>query len=168
MKYLLLALTLTLFSCGKDTTEVRIEEKEVIKEVFVAQDFEGYWYCDNNSNVELLADYQDRITFDTAGQSLNSINPANSTLGTFPTVGERDLVVNGNKLVINPRNYNFDSSKHDIEKDAGGDINGKKRVDLEVELINQSELKIKFTVYANSINSNINFIDVEREFNCSL
>lgn len=156
-----------LASCGKEYTHTT-SEIEVEKEVYVAQDFEGYWYCDNGSNVELLADHLDRITFDTTGQSLNLINPSNSTLGTFPVIGERDLSVNDGKLIINPRNYNFDNNKHDIEKDSGGDINGKRRVDLTVTLTSASTLTIKFKVYAGAINSNINYIDVDRELTCSL
>jgi len=147
--------------CGKT------EYNNVLVPTRMAQDFEGLFYCENGSNVELIADYQDRVTFETSGQSLNSINPINSTLSTHPIISNRDVVVNGNKLVMFPVNVTYSSSTHDVEKDAGGDINGKKRTDYSISLNEQDQLLIKITIYDNAINSNINSIIVEREFTCS-
>lgn len=163
MKKLILILLL-LTGCGKDSY---YHTKEYVP-VVDAQDFEGYWYCDNNSNLELIADFKNRITFETIGQSLNTVNPSNDTLGTFPVISERDVLVNNNKLLINPRNYTFDKDTHDVEKDTGGDIDGQKRVDLLIELKSKKKLNIKVKVYNDKINNNINSIVADREFNCSL
>lgn len=171
MKKLLLMFCLILLaSCGKEYVHTTSEvEVEVEKEVFIAQDFEGFYTCDNYSQVELIVDYQDRVTFETSGQSLNSINPKNGSLGTHPTVSERDLVVNDNSLVINPRNYNYSSSSHDIEEDlSGSNITGNKRTDISVTKVDDTTIKIKFVIFDGAVNSNINDVIAERELNCTL
>lgn len=169
MKYLILAGLLIFSGCGKDVV-VQTVEKEVTKEVFLPQDFEGYWYCGNSSNVELIADYQDRITFETSGQSLNSLNPESLTeFGTHPTIGERDLILNNGKLVINPRNYNYSSSTHDIEEDvSGSNITGNHRTDIKVELKTSKELTLEIKIWSGALNTNINEIIATRTFNCTL
>lgn len=175
MKKLLLLLALV--SCGSEeyileTVEVEkevevIKEIEVVKEVFIAQDFEGYYFCDNNSSIELLTDHNNRVTFDTTGQSMNSINPQNGTLGTHPTVGERDLLIKNNRLVINPRNYNYSSSTHDIENDTtGSNITGNKRTDLIVEKVDSETITVEYVIYSGAVNSNINSVIAKRKFTC--
>lgn len=161
MKSLILAslVVLGLTSCGKEyvtTTQM------------VAQDFEGFYYCDNNSNIELVTDYNNSVIVESYGQSMNSVNPKNGTLGTHPTVSYRDLVINGNKLVIFPRNYNYSSSTHDIENDTtGSNITGNKRTDVLFQLNNDKSLKVEFTIYSNAVNSNINSVIAKRTFTCN-
>ena len=165
MKKLLIMISLLLLaSCGKDYVHTT---STVEKEVYLAQDFEGFYSCDNYSQVELIVDYQDRVTFETTAQSLNSINPDNGTLGTHPTVSERDLVVNGDSLVISPRNYNYSSSTHDIEEDTGGsNITGQRRTDVSVKKTGENTIELKFVIFSGAINSNINYVDAERTLNC--
>jgi hypothetical protein len=176
MKTLLIAFSLILIGCGKtkyktQTNETIVEKEikvEVEKEVMLEQDFEGYWICDNNSNVEILVDYNNRATFETTGQSINSVNPDNDTLGTFPVISERDVIINNQKLLIAPRNYTFNKNTHDIEKDLGGDIDGSRRVDWSFVLKKHNKLHINVKVYDGAINNNINKIIVDRTIKCEL
>lgn len=166
---------LVLVSCGNDevllqTVEKEVEvlkEVEVTKEVYKAQDFEGFYFCDNNSSLELLTDHNNRVTFDTYGQSMNSINPQNDTLGTHPVISERDVLIKGNRLIIPPKNYNYSSSTYDIEEDdTGSNITGKKRTDVIVEKSNDDSITVEFVIYSNAINQNINWIVANRKFTC--
>lgn len=132
-----------------------------------AEQFEGYYRCDNNSTLELISDFADRVSFETSGQSLNSLNPQNNTLGTHPVVSERDLLVYGNSLLIAPRNYNYNSSTHDIEEDgSGSNITGNRRTDISVTRTHDSSLEVTFSIYQNSVNNNINSIVAYRELTC--
>lgn len=174
-----------LTGCGKDhTIEVRYEDKEIIVEIPKAQDFEGFYICKIvsagicdtdtppvnclvDSYLELYADYEDRVSFETTGQSLNSLNPNNGTLGTFPVISAKDLVIADKKLNVAPRNYTFDSSKHDIEEDvSGADINGSKRTDVSLELVDGNAVLLNIKVFDNPVNSNINDIIVDRTLKC--
>lgn len=153
----LAVVTFGLSSCGKEYVH-SVEYK--------AQDFEGFYKCSNNSQVELIADFNNRVSFETYGQSLNSINPKNQTLATHPTVSEKDLLIVGNSLIINPRNYTYSSSTHDVEQDASGaNITGNKRTDIKVTRL-ESKINIEFIIYANANNSNINSITAQRVVEC--
>jgi len=157
-KLIALATLVLLTSCGKDISVI---------ETFKTQDFEGFYFCDNQSSLELLVDFNNRVTFETSGQSLNTVNPVNDTLGTHPTIGERDLLMANNKLIVTPRNYNYNSATHDIEEDVGGsDINGNRRTDLEVVLVKEKEVNITISIFANAVNSNVNNVVVKRTINC--
>lgn len=165
-------MALALVSCGRSTREVHHEDpiKEiVVQEKLISQDFEGIYTCENYSNLELYADSLDRVSFVPQGQSLNSVNPQNDTLGTHPRIRERNLEITGNKLVAKPRNYNYSQSTHDIEEDVSGDdINGKHRTDVVVEKLSDYKIKVNITIFDGAVNSNINWVIVEREFECSL
>lgn len=153
--------------CGRKDRVVEVEV-EVEKIVAVAQDFEGTYLCDNNSYLELIADYKDRITFETSGQSMNSINPQNGTVGTHPVIGERDVVVvGGDRLLIAPRNYTYSSSTHDLENDlTGSNVTGSRRTDVEVKKVSDNKISVKFEIYSGAVNSNVNGIIITREFVC--
>ena len=160
MKTLTLSMIILMFtSCGKEyvtTTEYK------------TQDFEGYYYCDNNSNIELVTDFNNSVTVDSFGQSLNSVNPQNNTIGTHPLISYRDLVINGNKLIISPRNYTYSSSTHDLENDvSGSNITGSKRTDVSMTLVSENVLSISIKIYSGAINTNINNIILNRTFTCS-
>lgn len=161
-------LGLALVGCGDETiiNPEKIVEKEVEVEIEIKQDFERVWFCDNNSRLELVVDSLDRVGFETTGQTLNSINPQNDTIGTHPTIGDRRLDVISGKVFLS-KNYNYSSSTHDIENDlTGADINGSKRTDITLELDSDKNLKVKIEIYANPINQNINYIWATREWTC--
>jgi hypothetical protein len=164
MKFLTFsALLLLLVSCN-DNEYLTVEQVNVVE----SQEFEGFYYCDNSSQIELLVDFADRVTIETTGQSLNSINPKNGTLGTHPVIGDRDLLMNGNKLIINPRNYHYSSLSHDIEEDlSGNNITGHKRTDIEISKTDGG-IQILIKIYAGAVNQNINNIIAERTINCTL
>lgn len=154
----LITLSLLLTSCGKEYV-TSVEYK--------AQDFEGYYYCENNSTIELVTDYSNRVTIESTGQSLNSVNPQNNTLGTHPTISYRDLIINKDRLVIPQRNYNYSSSTYDLENDTtGSDITGSKRTDVNMKMLSSDHLEVNIKIYANAINSNINSIVLDRTFSC--
>ena len=93
MKILLFILMLS--GCGKDyelQTIEHISEIVVEREVVVPQEFEGYWYCENGSNVELLADFKNLISFETLGQYLISDNKDGS-FGLHPKISLKDLII---------------------------------------------------------------------------
>ena len=184
LAFMIFAMT-QMTGCGKDSSvEVRYEDREVIVEVPVAQDFEGRYKCsivsagvcdvatppvncEAESFLELYADYADRVSFETSGQSLNSVNPQNESLGTHPSIGDRDLEITGDSLVLAPRNYNYSSSTHDIEEDVNGsNITGNRRTDITVKLKKNKDLKLTLKIFDGAVNSNINNIVATRELNC--
>lgn len=159
MKKLIAMTTLILFTgCGKDVSLV---------ETFKAQDFEGFYYCDNNSTLELISDFSNRVTFESSGQSLNSVNPKNDSLGTHPTISDRDLIAVNNKLVMSPRNYNYNSSTHDLETDVrGSNITGNRRTDISLKLLTEHEIELTIDIFEGPVNGNVNSIVAKRLFNC--
>lgn len=168
MRYLII-LMLVLVGCGQDL-EVKTEDRmvEVQKEVFRSQDFEGFWYCENGSTLELMSDYQDRITFETISQSLISLNFDGGT-GIHALLSDRDVVINNNKLVMAPRNVTYSSTSNDIERDGTtSNITGSRRTDIAVKLKTVNSLVINIKIYNASINGGITRVDANRTFNCTL
>jgi hypothetical protein len=150
-----------LIGCGKD-----YKENLVYQEVVKPQEFEGLYYCDNNSSFELVANFKNELSFVSQGQTINSVNPENDTLGTHPTINSRNLVIIDNSLRILSQNYNYSSSKNDIEEDvSGSNITGRRRTDIKLEKIEEKYL-LTIEIYSNAVNDNINFIVAKRELNC--
>lgn len=159
---------LTLNSCGKRVEQIPVYVDktievpvEVIKEV--NQPFEGIYYFANNSQLELVVDVQGLVEVRGSNQILISVNPDNQTLGEFPRIAQQGLLANGD-IIFFTKNLKYDKNKHDIEKDEGGDIDGQKKTDVKIELLDDGRIRLTITVYANKINSNINYVVVTRVF----
>jgi hypothetical protein len=96
-------------------------------------------------------------------QSLVTVNPENDTLGQFPVITAKNLMLFENKIVFT-KNIKFDKNTHDVEEDVLGDnIEGKKRVDVLIEF-KENILHLNIKVYDNADNSNINKVIVNRTF----
>lgn len=151
----LFGLLLSVVGCGDDVTQVMVSE-------VTAQDFEGNYVLDNNSTIELITASDGEVSILSQGQSLNSLNPTNNTLGTFPNISAYSLEpIHG--ILLLSKNLNYNSNTHDIERDTGGDINGSKRTDVTIYKT-ETGIRIVIEVYENAINSNINYIVARREF----
>ena len=165
MQFILSTLLLVfLTACGTDTNYVYID-KEVEKEVLIAQDFEGIFKFDNGvsfSYIELVASSDNEITILRDGQVLNSINPENDTLALHPIVTAENLeVVNGEVFLTRDDNYN---SGQDLEEDiSGSNIQGRKRTDY---LIEKTDIGIRLTIkiYSERTNDNANEVVATRIF----
>lgn len=145
---------LTLASCGSDYIVAENHAE-------VAQKFEGVYFLSNNSFIEIVQDHENKLALLRKGQSLNSVNPENGTLGTFPILSDDELLV-FNGVVRFSKDVNFDSSRHDIEEDqSGANINGRRRVDVELRKT-AAGIRIRIQVYANRSNDNINWVVVDR------
>ena len=160
--FLSLILLLGLVGCGKD-----YEYKEVFvdKEITIAQDFEGVYYLNNGSFIELVASSDNEVTILREGYNLTSENPKNSTLGTHPVVTRENLEPNNRKLFFS-LNVNYgNSNQYDLEEDVNGsDITGTRRTDYLFELINDNNIKITVKIYQSSSNNNINKVVATRVF----
>ena len=59
------------------------------------------------------------------------------------------------------KNVNYNSAKEDIEEDeSGNDINGSKLTSFLLEKLEDEKIRLTITIYANSSNNNINYVDV--------
>lgn len=158
----LLFIALLLVGCGKQTTTYVTESIET-KEVFVKQDFERVWYLNNNSLLEILQNADDKVTFLSVNQSLQSINPKNSTFAHHPKITDANVsIVNGKVFLSKNVNYN---SGHDLEEDvSGANITGQRRTDYTFEIKDNGKLKLTIEVYSNKISNNANYIVAKRVF----
>ena len=164
---------LTFFgSCSKKPKEKHthsveriVEEKpievEKIIEIEKVQDLEGVFYFDLGGQIEFIADVEDKIHIVTAGQSIQSVNPANDTIGSHPIISGSDLPIVDGAIRFH-KNVNYKSNTHDIEKDVGGDIDGTKRTDYIIEMLESGRIRLTIKIYDNKINTNVNFIVAER------
>lgn len=162
MRILLLVLGLALIGCKNDMKET---SSVIIVDNTKAQAFEGNFGCKNGSFIELLQDSNGNITFETIGQSLNSVNPNNNTIGTHPTISDRNIAVINSSVRVS-RNYTYSSSTHDLEQDTNGsNITGSHRTDVRLQLI-KGGIKVSIDIWAGAVNSNINNIVAKRVFEC--
>lgn len=151
-------------SCGplyKTQTPITVE-KEVIKEknVEVNQQFEGVFFLENNSTLELLSDFENKVTIDTRIQVMTSENPQNGTFGEHPRITGTDLLVKDGKVRWT-LNVNY-TTGNDIEEDASGaNIVGQKRTDYLIEFIND-KLRVTVSIWNDKINNNANNIIAKR------
>lgn len=163
MKKLIILTIAALFlsACGSDYHT--IEKVPVEVEVPVAQDFEGVFYFENGSQIELVAGYDGDVTILRSGQSLQSINPQNDTLGSHPTVsGEGFEVSNGKIFFFSNANY---TGGNDLEEDvSGSNITGQKRTDYLIELLGDGRLQLTIKIYSDKINNNANYVVATRIF----
>ena len=129
----------------------------------VQQQFEGLYRFDNGSSLELVAAHDGELSIIRQGQVLNTVNPQNNTLGTLPKFSGEGLEPLGNSVFFT-RNYNY-TSGNDIENDtSGANILGKKKTDVVISLLSNKQVKVTVTIYANAVNSNINYVVATRTF----
>ena len=152
MKSLLVMLVLLLASCGSQTEYVRS-----------AQDFEGVFYFSNGGRIELIASADNEITILRSMQSITTLNPKNSTLGSHPIVVKENLEVYGDNIFFTI-NVNYGTNaQYDIEEDvSGADITGSRRTDFRFERTVTNSLRLTISIYANKINSNVNSVVARR------
>ena len=161
-KVLLIVLGLSLISCSK-----KIEENHSVSIVdnTKIQAFEGNFGCSNGSFIELIQDELGNVSFESTGQSLNTVNPKNGTFGTHPTISDRNIAVLNSSVRVS-RNFNYSSSTHDIEQDiSGSNITGNHRTDVVVTLIDGG-IKISIKIWDGAVNGNINSVISNRSLKC--
>ena len=158
LKSLVLIVGLLLTSCGKE----RVNERLVVVDA-KAQDFEGVFYFDHGSIIELVQSADGDVSILSQGQLLTSVNPQNDTFAQHPVISRtNEEVVNGKIAFTLNLNY---TSGQDVEQDvSGGNITGKKRTDVLIELIEEGRIRIKLTIYSDQLNANANYIVATRIF----
>lgn len=167
LKYLSQICIITLFSstisCNKIITNENV--KVLPQQVNLAEQFEGYYFMPNGSQIELVANSDGEISTTNTAQSLNSINPQNNTLCTHPIIRAINLKIRSGFIFLS-KNENYDSSTHDVENDlTGANITGLHRTDYLIEsLDNGKSIRITITIFDNAINTNINSIVAVRVF----
>jgi len=149
-------------SCGDDKTYYNNIEKEVV----VAQEFEGVFFLNNNSMLELVASEDNEVSILRTGYTLTSINPKNQTLGMHPVVTQENLEIHNGKLFFSLNvNYGSDGSLYDLEEDENGNnITGTRRTDYTFSMLEDGNIKLHIQIYANSISHNINWVVASRWF----
>jgi predicted transcriptional regulator len=160
MLKVIVGLVLVLAACGKDgqykvITETVIEAK--------AQDFEGVFYFEHGSIIELVQSADGDVSILSQGQLLTSVNPQNDTFAQHPVISRtNEEVVNG-KIAFSV-NLNYTSGQ-DVEQDvSGANITGRKRTDVLIELIEEGRIRIKLTIYSDQLNANANYVIATRIF----
>lgn len=166
MKKLLVCLLL-ITACGKhDLSKYRILEKEIEVEklVPVKQDFEGVYYFDNGSSIELVVSADGEVTILRDRYNLVFKNKLNSDYGTFPVVVKENLEP-GNESIRFSVDVNFgSSSQYDLERDdTGSNITGTHKVDFVIAKQSDGKIKLTITVYEGRINNNLNKVIFFRE-----
>lgn len=163
MYKLILPVIILVSACGKTDYVLHETFQEKRVEVEVAQDFEGFYSFENNSQLELVAGSDNEIHVLRDAQVLNTVNPENDTLGTFPIVTESGVEINNGALFFS-KDLNYRDG-NDLEEDVSGDnIRGRRRTDFTIE---KTEIGVRMTVqiYANRSNDNLNFVVATRVFN---
>ena len=170
----LITMSILVVSCGSDHTETihhipgkSIENKveipvETIVEVPEVRQWEGIYYLDNGSCLDLIETREGEVFVGYRCSDLVSINPENGTYGQFPKVKVGPLKPE-NRILRFSKNLNYNKDKGDIEKDSGGDIDGRKRTDFTIEFVDDM-LKVTVLVYDNADMGNLNYIVAERVF----
>lgn len=163
MRILLLALLgLALFSCGKNH-DSQIVYVPIDREVKVAQEFEGVFYFDNGSSIELVAAADTDVSILREGQLLTSVNPKNDTFAQHPVFSKNNVEIqNGSLHLSMDLNY---TDGNDLEEDvSGSNIRGRRRTDISIEKRVDGGIRLTFTIYSDKLNSNANYIVAVRVF----
>jgi len=149
-------------SCGKNTQTIIENLKETTVEVEKAQEFEGFYSFDNNSQIELIAGADQEIHVLRDFQILNTINPQNNTIGTFPVFSKSALEIKNNALFFS-LDLNYKDGNDIEEDDNGANIRGRKRTDVTIQKT-ETGIRMTLQVYSNRTNDNLNFIIATRVF----
>lgn len=157
---MILGLTVTITSCGKDYEYVTKNRTVTVVET---QEFEGLYRFDFGSQIELIQGENGRITVVSSGQLLTSINPQNNTFAQHPTINKRDLeAIDG--LIRFSQNFNY-TDGNDVEVDlTGANIRGQRRTDVEMYFNESGKFVLTLVIYSDKINNNTNFVVAERTF----
>lgn len=164
MKNLFLAslIGLTLVSCGD-----KVYNREGITntvEVEKVSEYTGTWYNYDGGEYEIVADDLGRFDINNKDY-LISVNPDNDTFATHPRVSRNDEYPMLDGSIRFSLNVNYSSSAGDVEQDAGGDIDGKRRTDYVFKLNEDATvLTVTINIYSASINNNSNYIVATRNF----
>jgi len=159
MKRILFTVSLLLLmSCGSD---YHYAPDIVNAPVIYDQVFEGVYYFDNGGYLEIIQGEDNELTLVREGQSIQSINPKNGTLGSHPAIYYSGLeVINGVARFF--MNVSYSSSTYDLEEDVSGrDITGVRRTDFELEMVGD-HLQLTIKIYDGAINSNVNGVIATR------
>ena len=158
LKSLVMVGALLFVSCGKE----RVNERLVVVDA-KAQDFEGVFYFDHGSVLELVQASDGDVSILSQGQLLTSVNPQNDTFAQHPVISRTNQEVVNGKIAFSV-NLNYTSGQ-DVEQDvSGANITGQKRTDVLIELIEEGRIRIKFTIYSDQLNANANYIIATRIF----
>lgn len=155
-KLLSIILLITLVSCGDTNYYPQQQEKNLTGSYLLTGPSKANCIRlqqRENGLIDLVAECQSLVT----------TNPENETLGQFPKITAKNLILFENKIVFT-KNVRFNKNTHDIEEDVSGDnIEGKKKVDVLIEFKEQG-IRLNIKVYDNADNSNINKVIVNRTF----
>lgn len=151
---------LLVVGCGQDGDVYNVTEVTENSELF-----QGYFQLNGGSTANCI--YLDQKTnglvdLDSECQSLVTVNPQNKTLGQFPTLSRRNMIIiDGEIRQFFTLNFN---SGHDIEEDmSGANITGRRRVDMRI-FIKDDRLNIELKIYKNDNNDNLNEVVAVRRF----
>jgi len=164
MKKLLFVMSLVLFiGCGKDS--VVVKEKLVYKDVVVAQEFEGSFFMNGNSFIELVASSDNEVTILRTNQMLTSLNPKSVTYGNHPPITIENLEIHNGKLSFS-KDVNYSTANvYDLEEDVNGnDIIGVHRTDYLFYKLTDGRLQLRVSIFQGRTNHNINNVVARRYF----
>lgn len=161
---------ITLVGCGEDTKYI----KEIVEvpvdvpvEVVVPQDFEGAYFMNNDSYIELTTSYDDDVIVETSNQLLVSKNPQNNTYAFHPTISGRYQIVNGELFFSRDVDYK-DANQYDIEEDdSGADITGQHYTTFRFQQLNDGRIKLTISIYSGTKYDNLNYRIAKRVFTSS-
>jgi hypothetical protein len=162
MKLIILFLAVFLMACNKTD----VQYVNVPTTVEVPQSLEGFWRCDNGGQVELLVDHAGRVSFDSSGQFLTSVNNYDNSLTTHLSITDVDLLVQNGDVILNPRNYTYTAAQNLLDN-GGTLLTGSRRTDIRLQLVSSGNIKFTITVYSGAILVNNNTIVSKRTINCN-
>lgn len=181
MKLIFMTACLGLLStaCGiknTHTIEHRLKEIEkpsetiiVEKTKYKSQDFEGFYYCDNQSQLELLADSNNAVELETTSQTIVSLNPNDSSFGTMPLFSfKRVSILNDTQVIPNLKDYTYNVSYSLKEDDSDTILTGKHATSIIFEKIDDRKVNLHIKVYSGQVKSSIGKVIVNRVIGCAL
>jgi len=161
MKYTIILILLLIVGCGKnkyihtETKDVKIEYRTN----FIKQDYEGLYYFDNNSCMEIIVNYNNEISIIKENQTLISFNNDN-TLAIHPIIYISNVNSVNNKIKWT-QNIKYTAS-NSIKDNTDNIIIGTKRTSFTLELLNFGYIKLTIEIIDNINDENI--VLTKREF----
>jgi hypothetical protein len=161
MKYTIILILLLIVGCGKNKY-IHTETKDVKTEYrtnFIKQDYEGLYYFDNNSCMEIIVNYNNEISIIKENQTLISFNNDN-TLAIHPIIYISNVNIVNNKIKWT-QNIKYTVS-NSIKDNTDNIIIGTKRTSFTLELLNFGYIKLTIEIIDNINDENI--VLTKREF----